>query len=531
MNLDDILTAAAQPSVGSTNLAHHLFPNSPPRQPHSTLKLSTAKWLEKNLAGSNLPESTSSSSSHSSPMANPRRSSSRSLLPLPSESSSRATRRSSKGSPMLPQGPDEGGYASPDSQPPLRAGTSVGNASEDVVPEFASNGAYVNGSGVAEGEEYTSVGGRTLRARRVVKDSDDEGEQDGEGEMDEDAEMHDAPPPSKRGRGRPRKTLQHSDSDDGYVDHQPRLVPTTTLHGRRTLRPALYTAGTSEEDEEDFKPRKSAGLRRGGSSRRKSDFVEPDDDYDREDDGYGERKRSSRQEEKKARQDQERKEQDRALRSSRQDALTKKSEPKPRATRNSQKADVDVSFDMDHEEHSEISSDTDEGLDLHDDDDDGVGPMPRRKLRQKAKIDYYTIPPLEALPDKKSKNKGKGRATDGDPFSGLPHNMTGAQWAALYPEKGAQVDSVRSSVLGALGKAGAYSTRALAGLGRRRAQLFDSEKGRPLLLERRCRCCWIRRRRRDARRRSEPRHDRRRDSQQPRQSRQRSEFVLSSSSL
>ena len=75
------------------------------------------------------------------------------------------------------------------------------DASEQVAPDFAADDAFVNGSAGGDGDEE-KVGGRTLRARRVVNDSDDEGELDGEGEMDEDAEMDDAPPlpPRKIGR-------------------------------------------------------------------------------------------------------------------------------------------------------------------------------------------------------------------------------------------------------------------------------------------------------------------------------------------
>ena len=168
------------------------------------------------------------------------------------------------------------------------------------------------------------------------------------------------------------------------------------------------------------------------------EFVEADEEYDEGDGGYGERKRSGRLGEKQMRAQQEAKDANsRARRQANRGSVSQRTEPKSRATRNSQKADA--SFEGD--EHDETQSDTDDDdLDLHDEEEDEDGVVVPRTLRRKKQVNYYTLPPLEAPPEKKNK-KGKHRADD--PFSGLPANLTGAQWAELYPDKAAQGDSVR----------------------------------------------------------------------------------------
>ncbi|KAI5478471.1 AAA family ATPase [Pseudohyphozyma bogoriensis] len=280
--------------------------------------------------------------------------------------------------------------------------------------------------------------GRSTRrsaAKPVVHDSEDaEGEMDdefaplaegGEDAMegvadggDEDAYGEDEEEVvgrSTRAKGKKRVVIDEDDEDEEA--EKPQVVVTTSLHGRKVKRPVHY-AGASDDSEEDEVVKPAGRIRRGGSSRKQEDdFVEQDED-DGEDYGYGERRstrssgRSTRDSEKK-RKDAER-------------------------NRRIKRENADISYETEGE-HDETGTDTDEeDLDLHDDDDDDIieGVPTKRNLRQKAKIDYYTIPPLEAPADKKKK---KGRS--GDPFSGLPMNMTGAQWAALYPEKNGQPDS------------------------------------------------------------------------------------------
>lgn len=271
-----------------------------------------------------------------------------------------------------------------------------------------------NGSGAPAVDDdasgRTSRNGGRRKGRPVIQDSEDE---DAEGDDADDAA---APPPIK----------QDDDDDGDFEMEQPKLVATMTKSGRRTLRPAMYKGDSSDEDDE---PVKAAGrsLRRGKSKNAGygdgDGFVEPDEEFEEDDDEgvYGQNRKSRLQNLAEAR--------------ARQAASKKSHGRATRSTRNSAK--VDQSYEA--EESPLETTEDDEELEIGS--DDSLRPPPKRQLREKPKIDYYAIPPVESLTNKKDKGKSRSRDS-GDPFAGLPHNLTGAQWAALYPEKNAQSDSV-----------------------------------------------------------------------------------------
>ena len=214
-------------------------------------------------------------------------------------------------------------------------------------------------------------------------------------------------------------------ADDFQPSAAPRRIATTTSSGRQTRRPAFY--GESE-NEDDQKPQRRGGLRRGGSrSGYHGDGVEDDEDYQAEDGEYGTR-RSTRQRDRSSKR-------------------ASQSRGNQRSTRSSRRGDRDHSFHGDS-----TDADTDEEmLDLADDDDnDSLGNEQganSRRLRNKPRVNYYAPLTLEAPKnDKKDKGKRRQNGDDGNPFAGLPANMTGAQWAALYPEGGQPSDSVRPRV-------------------------------------------------------------------------------------
>ncbi|GAA6046605.1 hypothetical protein JCM3770_006234 [Rhodotorula araucariae] len=263
-------------------------------------------------------------------------------------------------------------------------------------PEYAS----VEYAAQGEQEEHTEAGGHGLRPRRrpaVIQDTDDEDE-------------------------------------EAFVAQQ-RLVTTTTSSGRMTKRPQFYGESDGEEDVKPQGTRRS--LRRGSGYH--GDGVEQDEDYTAahdDDDDYGSggggrgRLRSRRQADKQ-----------RSLRRARdRGSLTQPSRPKARTTRNSRKADQSY----EHDEDTEFDTD-EEMLDLEDDNDSLAqeNEASGRRLRNKPRVNYYVPLQLDAPTNGKDKGKGKQRRTDedGNPFAGLPVNMTGAQWAALYPEGGQPSDS------------------------------------------------------------------------------------------
>ncbi|GAA5916804.1 hypothetical protein JCM8208_004779, partial [Rhodotorula glutinis] len=224
-----------------------------------------------------------------------------------------------------------------------------------------------------------------------------------------------------------------TDEDDEDTYHaQQRLTTIKTSSGRLTRRPQFY----GESDEEDgVKPQgtKRAGLRRGNEYHGAG--VEQDDEYTAvadDDDDYGgsgnpRRARSRRVADKQRSQRQQRE----------RSGLTQPSRPRTRQTRNSRKADQSY----EHEDDTEVDTDEDDDmLDLEDDADslgqDKEGSS--RRLRNKPRVNYFVPLSLDAPAKDKDKGKGKQRRVDedGNPFAGLPANMTGAQWAALYPEGG-----------------------------------------------------------------------------------------------
>ncbi|BGO94598.1 hypothetical protein NBRC10512_004974 [Rhodotorula toruloides] len=286
------------------------------------------------------------------------------------------------------------------------AGEDDPDAYADPHAGYAAHEAYQNGHAVAgddDEEDEEGVGGRRLRPRRqnAIHDSEDSST-DANG-----AEGHSLPP----------------------------RVFTTTSSGRQTRRPAHY--GESA-DEEDYKPDaegRRGGLRRGRRAGYHGDGIEPDEDWDGEDGEYGGARRGERSRRNSRRTNDRQQQAARQLRSQRAGRSA------GRSTRNSRKA-VDQSYEQDEDE---TELDTDEEIfDLPDDDDDSLGRgegSGRRNLRNKPRINYYVPPPnevagLSAGKDAKGKGKQRRMDEDGNPFAGLPANMTGAQWAALYPEGG-----------------------------------------------------------------------------------------------
>ncbi|GAA5992072.1 hypothetical protein JCM10908_000727 [Rhodotorula pacifica] len=294
------------------------------------------------------------------------------------------------------------------------------------------------GGGDADAAQYVQNGaGEAPAVAEEGNDDDAQGEEDvdaaGEGEENpaenggNDAvgeEQHDEDEENQVGGRslRPRRG-RVVDSEESEDDFQPaaaaRRVTTTTSSGRQTRRPAFY--GESE-DEEDNKPQRRGGLRRGGSrSGYHGDGVEQDEDYQAEDGEYGAR-RSTRQRDRSSKR-------------------TAQGRGNQRSTRSTRRGDRDHSFHGDS-----TDADTDEEmLDLADDDNDSLANEQGangRRLRNKPRVNYYAPLTLEA-PNKDKKDKGKRRQNgdDGNPFAGLPANMTGAQWAALYPEGGQPSDS------------------------------------------------------------------------------------------
>lgn len=472
--LDDSLRQDSRlpsPANGSLSTSR---PSPSPGPSHSrsalSLKISSVKFLLRHPADSpppsadlldssppdadDAPSVTSPSDDHSdSPYTMPgasRRSSSRSSLPIPAAPEpSTSTSRTRRGGSKAPtphdsfSAADDAGYTSSHSQTRSTRQHPVAEAviAEEANAEAGGSSVAMDANGSTDTLEGGRAGGRSLRGRKPprVVDSEDE---DHEAALKVEDNV-DAPP---RKRGRPPKVrpppIQPRISDEDDEDDRPQeIVETVSLHGRRILRPAHY-ASADDSEEEAAKTRPSR-LSRG--VRKTEGFVVEDEEYDQEDGGYGERKRSTRMQEKHSREAQANKEHDRARRAERRGSgLTKPSEPKARATRNSTKHDASYQQDGDGSVHEETQSDTDdEDLDLNDEDEDEDGvAAPRRALRQKSKINYYTLPPLEAPPEKGKNKKGKYRSDN--PFGGLPANLTGAQWAELYPDKAAQgQDSVR----------------------------------------------------------------------------------------
>ncbi|GJN91481.1 hypothetical protein Rhopal_004504-T1 [Rhodotorula paludigena] len=281
-------------------------------------------------------------------------------------------------------------------------GAPAGVYGGEQQPQYGGEAAYAEGAAHDEDEEQ--VGGHGLRPRRraaVVRDSEDE--------------------------------------EDDFYQHEARRVLTTTSSGRQTRRPQFYGESAEEEDVKPVGTRRS--LRRGRSGGGyHGEGIDADEDYEVEDGDYGSRSTRGRERSRRVI------DQQRQLRRTRdRNSLTQPSKSKARTTRNSRKAD------QSYEDGESTEVDTDEDmLDLGDDDDDDSlareNQSSGRRLRNKPRVNYYVPLALEsngAGSSKDAKGKGKQRRTDedGNPFAGLPANMTGAQWAALYPEGGQPSDS------------------------------------------------------------------------------------------
>ncbi|GAA6012596.1 hypothetical protein JCM11491_005447 [Sporobolomyces phaffii] len=334
-----------------------------------------------------------------------------------------------------------------------------------------------------EEEEPVATGGSNRNPRRIVHDSDEE---DAEGEMDvstiDPAQLQnngvyqpqygmgdnggvageDANPEGEGDRDedegvrpRPRRAttsrVKIADSEEDEEDESGYRRATTvvkTASGRTTKRPVYFDEGDEEDDgdqdaEKPASGRLTRGTRRNGGYRGEG-IVEDEEEWAAEDglddsDDFGTRRTTRGRSTRSGNGRRNSRTSTRNLRN-----RSQPSRPATRQTRNSLKAQ-DTSYD---EEEQGSTDEDDLSLDLNDDDDDdlsfgGGGAAPRRNLRQKKKVDYFAPLSLEApaagRKDKK-KNQYKKR-DDGNPFAGLPANLSGAEWAALYPEGGQPSDS------------------------------------------------------------------------------------------
>ncbi|KAM0793371.1 hypothetical protein ACM66B_000826 [Microbotryomycetes sp. NB124-2] len=307
-----------------------------------------------------------------------------------------------------------------------------------------------NGGGADLG---APAGRATRKGRPVIKDSEEEDEdEDAEGEADQPYEAPAGDLPMDEASFAAGKAPE--DEDDDFKVERPKLVPTLTKSGRKTLRPAIYDGDSSDDDDEPVKPARS--LRRGRNKSGYGDgngFVEPDDDdfnaEDAEEDEEGDYGLDRKAKMQRLA----------AARRAKDEAAAARNRGR-RSTRSSAKVD------QSYEAEDSPQETTEDDVDLEISSDDSLKPAAPRKLREKPKIDYYNIPPVESLTNNKSKKKRKGD----DPFAGLPHNLTGAQWAALYPDKNNNGDSSSSDDdgpgFGTPRKGGMFSSNpALAGLG------------------------------------------------------------------
>jgi hypothetical protein len=319
--------------------------------------------------------------------------------------------------------------------------------------------------------------------RRIVQDSDDEGgegEQDAEGEMDvstidpaqlqqQQQQNHQYQPQDDENPAeaeeeeegvRPRRATtsrvkiadsedEDFEEDEGAQDYRRPSRVMKTASGRTTKRPDYYDE--PDDDEEVTEKPTSGRLTRGGNRRNggyRGEGIEEDEEEWAAEDGLDDSDefgtRRTRNSGRNTRSSNNR----RSSRSSARNLRNRAGPGRPsgRQTRTSLKAQ-DTSYD--EQEHGS-SDEEDLSLELNDDDDDdlsfGGGAAPRRNLRQKKKVDYFAPLSLEAprgMKDKKKNQFNKKRNDDGNPFAGLPANLTGAQWAALYPDGGQPSDSVR----------------------------------------------------------------------------------------
>ncbi|GAA5899592.1 uncharacterized protein JCM6883_005268 [Sporobolomyces salmoneus] len=369
--------------------------------------------------------------------------------------------------------------------PPIENGQNGGGASQYLQAIAGVTGA------VDEEQQQEEEQPVARNGRRIVQDSDDN--DDAEGEMDvstinpaqiqnnyqpeaqngENVEPEDESDEGVEPRRRAtRVKIANSDEEGDEAEEEDELGfrrPTLvmkTASGRTTKRPVYYDEG----DDGDEAPSTSTGgrLTRGGSRRNggyRGEGIDEDEEEwageDGQDDSDDFGTRRTRNSSRGTRSSNgNRRNSTRSLRN-----RAGPGRPPGRQTRNSIKAQ-DTSYD---DEEGPGSSDEDDlSLDLHDDEDSefgGGGSAPRRNLRQKKKVDYFAPLALEAPKGRKDKKKNqfnKKRNDDGNPFAGLPANLTGAQWAALYPDGGQPSDSSDDDIpnLGSPSKSALYTSKA-----------------------------------------------------------------------
>ena len=268
---------------------------------------------------------------------------------------------------------------------------------------------------------------RSLRGRKAVIDDDDEEYQaeedvDGEGEVDPDVEMEEERVGPRASTTRKARRIADSESEEVEVRVPDKMV-TVSTRGRSVVRPVQYASDEESFEDEDVKPKKG-GLSRG---RPKDDeFVAEDAEFDEneeEDLLYGAR-RSNRNGYGRAASKGRR-----TTRSSNRQPSNGNTNGSTRRTRK-----IDAAYESGTPE-STTEDDAMMDEDDDDDDDDILFKKKDYKLRQRQKKVNYLIPPADAYdipPGKLDKGKGKSRR---GPGSWMPANMSGAQYAALYPEK------------------------------------------------------------------------------------------------
>jgi hypothetical protein len=306
---------------------------------------------------------------------------------------------------------------------PLALSSDAGNPFEEEYPEPSNN--------LAEGDSMDVEGDADAYGHEDAE-GDEDGEFDGE-ERDHDMEDDDDAVVSIRPKRTTRRVVESDDEDEAEEVVAAKRVATVTTRGRSTVRPVHYNDGPSDEDSKPSNGRK--GLQRGG--RTEEDFVDEgdEDDLEEEDDskGYGSRKRSSRATELTQKRKRQAAASGRTTRNGGQSARAKKDSSR-RST----------SYGM-----STIGSSTeDDDLNLNDDDEeDDLGAGKEYKLRKRGEKVNYFLPAVNAfdIPQLERNNKkAKGRIPKNF-GSFLPANMSGAQYAELYPDKNRDADSVSSS--------------------------------------------------------------------------------------
>ena len=320
---------------------------------------------------------------------------------------------------------------------------------------------------------------RSLRTRKSIPDDDgddyqEEEDVDGEGEVDPDVEMEEERVAPRAAATRKTRRIVDSESDEVEV-RVPDKMATVSTRGRSVIRPVQYASDEESFEDDEVKPKGS--LSRG--RREKDDlFVENDEEFDgneEEDIDYGTARNSRGGYTRPPARGR------RSTRSSNRPTNGNNNGPGRRTRK------VDANY-----ESGTPESTTEDDMIINDDDEDDEDDMGTKKkdykLRQRQKKVNYLIPPADAYDIPVSKNdKGKGKSRRG-PGSWMPANMSGAQYAALYPDKPQNgSDSVRFSPRSSLS-----SADEILGTGRRWARLVDASESCSLPIKCRCRRCWIR---------------------------------------